>query len=399
MRGEPPAGAPAPRRPRRSSAPAPGDTTRGRLSEHVTERSARIDDVLLFLATLGAALSAIGETVDAVETRLAVIARRTGCATPASASSRPRPPHARPGARPRRSSRRRGSPRRRGSIRSPPSTARRAGGARRGRARPPASTRLDEIRRMDSRFGDRVERARVRDAHGRDRAHPASGRARRRVRRRARARSSASCGGSARGRRTVEALMPFLAAFCVAAIVALAGEARRHRPRSAGDDRLARRLHPGRRADHRLPRADRGTDGRGRRAGSSGAATQLGLLAFGIVAGIGDGRRACAERAFSSSDALLGCVGAVARRARVRRRRDDRPLGPARGFPSLLVVLYAAWTGQVVGNELFGAYASGFTGALVMTLAAYLLARLPSTMPVYAMFLPGFWLLVPARSA
>ena len=30
-----------------------------------------------------------------------------------------------------------------------------------------------------------------------------------------------------------------------------------------------------------------------------------------------------------------------------------------------------------------------------MTLVAYLLARLPSTMPVYAMFLPGFWLLVP----
>ena len=30
-----------------------------------------------------------------------------------------------------------------------------------------------------------------------------------------------------------------------------------------------------------------------------------------------------------------------------------------------------------------------------MTIAAYQLARLQSTMPVYAMFLPGFWLLVP----
>jgi uncharacterized membrane protein YjjB (DUF3815 family) len=38
---------------------------------------------------------------------------------------------------------------------------------------------------------------------------------------------------------------------------------------------------------------------------------------------------------------------------------------------------------------------SGFVGATVMTLVAYLLARIPSTMPVYAMFLPGFWLLVP----
>ena len=52
----------------------------------------------------------------------------------------------------------------------------------------------------------------------------------------------------------------------------------------------------------------------------------------------------------------------------------------------------------MVGNELFGAYSSGFVGAVVMTLVAYQLARLPSTMPVYAMFLPGFWLLVPARS-
>jgi uncharacterized membrane protein YjjP (DUF1212 family) len=36
------------------------------------------DDVLRFLATLGGALSAIGETVDAVETRLVVIARSYG---------------------------------------------------------------------------------------------------------------------------------------------------------------------------------------------------------------------------------------------------------------------------------------------------------------------------------
>ena len=61
----------------------------------------------------------------------------------------------------------------------------------------------------------------------------------------------------------------------------------------------------------------------------------------------------------------------------------------------MLVVLYAAWTGQVVGNALFGGCASGFVGAVVMTFVAYLLARLRSTMPVYAMVLPGFWLLVP----
>ena len=46
-------------------------------AEQVNDRP-EDDDVLVFLATLGAALGAIGETVDAVETRLAVIARSYG---------------------------------------------------------------------------------------------------------------------------------------------------------------------------------------------------------------------------------------------------------------------------------------------------------------------------------
>ena len=73
-----------------------------------------------------------------------------------------------------------------------------------------------------------------------------------------------------------------------------------------------------------------------------------------------------AERAFSSSDALLGAwapwLGVLVFAVGVTIATLLRP-----GFPSLLVVLYAAWIGQVVGNALFGAYASGFTGALVMT--------------------------------
>jgi hypothetical protein len=43
---------------------------------HVTRHDD--DEILLFLATLGGALSAIGETADAVETRLAVIAPSYG---------------------------------------------------------------------------------------------------------------------------------------------------------------------------------------------------------------------------------------------------------------------------------------------------------------------------------
>jgi uncharacterized membrane protein YjjB (DUF3815 family) len=124
------------------------------------------------------------------------------------------------------------------------------------------------------------------------------------------------------------------------------------------------------------------------------AATQLGLIAFGIVAGV-SAAGVPAERAFSSSDALLGgwapWLGVLVFGVGVTVAHST----PPGALPSLLVVLYAAWTGQVVGDALFGAYSSGFVGAVVMTFVAYQLARLRSTMPVYAMFLPGFWLLVP----
>ena len=122
--------------------------------------------------------------------------------------------------------------------------------------------------------------------------------------------------------------------------------------------------------------------------------TQLGLLAFGIVAGVGM-VGVPAHQAFSSSDPVLGSwapwLGVLVVAVGVTIAHS----APPGTFPSLLVVLYAAWTGQVVGNAFLGAYASGFTGALAMTFVAYLLARRPSTMPVYAVFLPGFWLLVP----
>ena len=68
---------------------------------------------------------------------------------------------------------------------------------------------------------------------------------------------------------------------------------------------------------------------------------------------------------------------------------------PARSFPALLVVLYAAWTGQVLGNAVLGGYVSALVGATVMTVVAVLVSRFPSAMPAHASFLPGFWLLVP----
>jgi len=118
------------------------------------------------------------------------------------------------------------------------------------------------------------------------------------------------------------------------------------------------------------------------------------LLAFGIVAGI-EAVGVSSSKAFSSSDAVLGnwapWIGVLVFAAGVIVANSV----PPKAFGPLLVVLYAAWTGQVVGNHLFGGYISGLVGALVMTPVAAIVARLPSAMPVYATFLPAFWLLVP----
>jgi uncharacterized membrane protein YjjB (DUF3815 family) len=57
---------------------------------------------------------------------------------------------------------------------------------------------------------------------------------------------------------------------------------------------------------------------------------------------------------------------------------------PARSFPGVLVVLYAAWCSQVLGNAIFGGYVSAFVGAMVMTPVAYWVSRFPSAMPQHA---------------
>jgi uncharacterized membrane protein YjjB (DUF3815 family) len=68
---------------------------------------------------------------------------------------------------------------------------------------------------------------------------------------------------------------------------------------------------------------------------------------------------------------------------------------PRRALPWLIVVLLAAWIGQLIGNLLFSAEVSGFFGALLMTPIALLIARLPTGPPAQVTFLPAFWLLVP----
>lgn len=350
------------------------------------------DDVLLFLATLGAALSAIGETVDSVENRLAEIARSYGIRdarfsafptflllTLGQGRAATIEPTTRLSPIPR--------------LDQIAAVHELAEVAKRGGVTPAAGVaRLEEIRRLDSRFGDvasvfgysvltigiaLILRPAVRDVA-----------------------SAAALGALVgvlrrlgRGRSTIEALMPFLAATCVAAVTALAVKCDVTDPGLRAMIASLVVFIPGVALTTAFLELTEGQ----MVAGSSRlvwGSVQLGLLAFGIVAGIGVAG-VSAERAFSSSDALLGAwapwLGVLVFAVGVTVAHS----APRGAFPSLLIVLYAAWIGQVVGNEVLGAYASGFTGALVMTFAAYLLARRPSTMPVYAVFLPGFWLLVP----
>jgi uncharacterized membrane protein YjjB (DUF3815 family) len=121
---------------------------------------------------------------------------------------------------------------------------------------------------------------------------------------------------------------------------------------------------------------------------------ELALLAFGILAGI-QAVGEPASRVLSGSPDLLAWwapwVGVALLAVGVTLAQS----APRRSLGGLLIVLYAAWIGQVIGNAVFGGYVSALIGATVLTIAAFLVARLPSAMPPHASFLPGFWLLVP----
>jgi uncharacterized membrane protein YjjP (DUF1212 family) len=192
---------------------------------------------------------------------------------------------------------------------------------------------------------------------------------------------------------TLQILLPVVAAFCVAALTALAVK---HDLADPGLRAMIAALAvflPGAALTTSVLELARGD----MIAGSSRlvwSSVQLMLLAFGIVAGI-EAVGVSSSQAFSSADRVLGdwapwlgvlvfAVGVIVAYS-----------APPKAFGPLLIVLYAAWVGQVVGNHLFGGYVSGLVGALVMTPAAAVVAHFSSALPVYALFLPGFWLLVP----
>ena len=71
---------------------------------------------------------------------------------------------------------------------------------------------------------------------------------------------------------------------------------------------------------------------------------------------------------------------------------------PARSLPWMLVIMLAAYAGQVAGAAVFGGLLSGFFGALAMTPLALWVETLKNGPPKLITFLPGFWLLVPGAA-
>jgi uncharacterized membrane protein YjjB (DUF3815 family) len=121
---------------------------------------------------------------------------------------------------------------------------------------------------------------------------------------------------------------------------------------------------------------------------------QLALLSFGILAGV-EAVGVSAAHSFSGAGAVLGSWAAWIGVFVFAIGVTVSNCAPRRSFPGLLIVLYAAWSGQVLGNVVFGGYVSAFVGATVMTPVAYLVSKRPAAMPMFASFLPGLWLLVP----
>ena len=61
----------------------------------------------------------------------------------------------------------------------------------------------------------------------------------------------------------------------------------------------------------------------------------------------------------------------------------------------IILVLYVAYAGQVIGGLFLGGVLSAFFGALVMTPVAMFAATQKSGPPTLVAFLPAFWLLIP----
>jgi uncharacterized membrane protein YjjP (DUF1212 family) len=196
-----------------------------------------------------------------------------------------------------------------------------------------------------------------------------------------------------RGQQTLQVLMPVIAAFSVSALSALAVKEELLEPGLRAMVASLVVFLPGATLTTAVLELAAGQMVSGSSRLVSGC-VQLALLSFGILAGI-EAVGIPSSRVLFGREELLGAwspwLGVLVFAVGVMVANS----APARSFPGLLLVLYAAWTGQVLGNALFGGYVSALVGAMVMTVAAVAVSRFPSAMPAHAAFLPGFWLLVP----
>jgi uncharacterized membrane protein YjjP (DUF1212 family) len=197
----------------------------------------------------------------------------------------------------------------------------------------------------------------------------------------------------AQHRRTVQILLPVVAAFAVSTLSAIAVD---HGLTGAGLPAMVAALVvflPGAALTTAVLELAAGQIVSGSSRLVSGA-VQLALLAFGILGGI-EVVGVPSDRVLRSTGETFGpwapWVGVAVFAAGVYVAHS----APRRSLAGLVLVLYAAWSAQKLANQLFGGYVSTFVGALVLTIVAAAVAHLPHAMPPDASFLPGFWLLVP----
>ena len=127
-------------------------------------------------------------------------------------------------------------------------------------------------------------------------------------------------------------------------------------------------------------------------------ALQLVLLSLGIVAGlqlVGIPAVTVAETQTSVIGAIAPWIGVLIFGVGVLLSYSGRP--GSLGW--MLLVLYVAYAGQVLGGLLFGSSLSAFVGAVVMTPVAVFVATQRTGPPTLVTFLPAFWLLVPGAIA
>ncbi|MET0865722.1 MAG: threonine/serine exporter family protein [Nakamurella sp.] len=121
---------------------------------------------------------------------------------------------------------------------------------------------------------------------------------------------------------------------------------------------------------------------------------QLVLLSLGIVAGLqlfGIPAVTVGETESTLVGAIAPWIGVLIFGFGVLLSYSGRP--GSLGW--MLLVLYVAYAGQVVGGLLFGNSLSAFAGAVVMTPVAVFVATQRTGPPTLVTFLPAFWLLVP----